>query len=204
MFPSPLDRTPYAFTLDGDDYVMVRGPAWPESGYVRVSERYTLELLESWRHDGEGYLLRRMCMELGLPTREMDGASDATATLAGRVLLHHARDISLFRRVRPALARTATEAVVDLMTLVGSEVPRAEEVDEPDADHWIHITFVDQERNPLVGVDCCVELPDGRIHEGRTDGDGVLWIERIARPGTCLLRGACDEQPRPEPAALVA
>jgi hypothetical protein len=202
VLPLPLDGTPFAFAVDGEGYMMVRGPAWPGAGYVRLGERTVIELLEGWRHGAEGRLLRRLCLELGLESGERLDHTDATATLAGRLLLEHLDDIALFHRACPPLATVAPDvAMADLAELEPQVEP--DDRPEPDADHWIHITFLDEALTPLAGVDCRIALPDGRIHQGRTDRDGVLWVERIAKPGACALRGT-PGSPASEPAAMAA
>ncbi len=205
MLPLPLDRTPYAFTADGEDYVLVRGPAFPEAGYVRVSDRQALALVEGWRNDGQGRLLRRMCMELGLRIGDMRDPSGTTATQAGRALADSVHALALFIRLRPSLSRVSpAEAVIDLRELVEAAPDPADELAPRDPEHWLHLTFVDEDGAPLPEVDCRIELPDGRIHQGRTDADGVLWVERIARPGTCPLEASQDGALAPASSAKVA
>ena len=56
---------------------------------------------------------------------------------------------------------------------------------EEDTD-WIEVQLVDSEDQPLAGVAYELELANGVVRRGRTNGDGLLRHDRIPS-GTCMI-----------------
>ncbi len=53
-------------------------------------------------------------------------------------------------------------------------------------DSWIAFTVVDRDNNPLIGQKYRLETPDGKVHEGITDGKGNVRVEGIQQ-GSCKI-----------------
>jgi hypothetical protein len=52
---------------------------------------------------------------------------------------------------------------------------------------WIEIQMVDMESKPVPGVAYRIRLPDGSVHTGTTDVDGLAGFDQIT-PGSCEVQ----------------
>jgi outer membrane protein OmpA-like peptidoglycan-associated protein len=117
-------------------------------------------------------------------------------------LAGHGAAYVLLRRVRLHVASGAAPAVVDLRDLL----PREDFTPASMDDHFIELAFVDTEGQPVPGVACRVELPDGRVRSARSNDAGTVRIEGIPRAGPCLVTFDPTEEAdvaRPEPPPVV-
>ena len=53
--------------------------------------------------------------------------------------------------------------------------------------HWIELSLVDEEKNPVADQPYWIQLPDGEILEGKLDDKGFIRIDDIPN-GDCLVK----------------
>ncbi|MBL8627949.1 MAG: hypothetical protein JNK64_42075 [Myxococcales bacterium] len=82
----------------------------------------------------------------------------------------------------------------------GTDAPQNQPVEErPPLDvHQIEIKVINALDQPAVGVFYQLVQPDGRTRTGTTDGDGMIKIDDIEKPGDCQLTFPDVDQQVPE------
>lgn len=65
--------------------------------------------------------------------------------------------------------------------------PAPAAVAEPDEEHWLQIKLAEDDGTPRAGERYRVELPDGRVIEGRLDRNGMARVENIDDPGSAVV-----------------
>jgi len=96
----------------------------------------------------------------------------ATRLAAGRIIAEHLPTPRLY-----ALDGDVEDA----------EAPIAAPIERRDPKTWIEIELVDMEGNPVPNERYWIELPDGRVHEGRLDAEGRAYFGELD-PGECNVR----------------
>ncbi|MCH9686408.1 MAG: hypothetical protein K0V04_33555 [Deltaproteobacteria bacterium] len=173
------------FRVNGEDYALIpRGEAENlSSAYERVMASTARWLLRSSGEPsdtqkirlGRGFedQLRRGPRDRGAPVperwQELIGEDDGPYLL----FRHHAP--------RPSVDHSAHADAVPLTEL--APPPRQE-----DPEHWIEVQMLDESDEPLNGVLCEVELPDGQKRSGWTNDVGLLRIDGIVAAGDCKIR----------------
>jgi len=56
----------------------------------------------------------------------------------------------------------------------------------PDTATWIEIELLDDDGQPVAGAEYKIKLPDGSIHKGTLDGNGLARYDGIV-PGQCSV-----------------
>jgi hypothetical protein len=78
-----------------------------------------------------------------------------------------------------------------IATVLEKATPRLTELagNEPEVKptHTVELCLVDAKGDPVPGEDYRVELPDGRVVEGRLDARGVALVTGIVGSGTCRV-----------------
>lgn len=108
-----------------------------------------------------------------LPYEEVRVLARAALASGSLVLVPHTRP-------RRPIATMLTEAPPKLSELAPSEP-------EVKARHTLELCLVDAKGQPVPGEDYRVELPDGRVVEGRLDARGVALVTGIEGSGTCRV-----------------
>lgn len=71
----------------------------------------------------------------------------------------------------------------------------------PGPSEWVEIQLIGEDGKGIGGVAYRLQLPDGKVIEGKLDGDGIAAVEGID-PGTCVVTFPELDKEAWEPAAL--
>lgn len=123
---------------------------------------------EPWRSQLRGYA----ALEIRAEARTDDALIERVCALL------RARGVGLWRIERMGQW--------DALGVVEAAEAEAEPLLREDLTHWIHVVVVDEDDRPLAGVRYRLELPDGRVREGRTDVDGGMYVDDIPA-GECKV-----------------
>jgi len=171
-----------AIEIDGGEYLVARASSPRMPGYTRLGAMETRWALRdlALRHGLPA--LGELCRTLGVwrSPHPPGDVEDCLELLAPRFDAYEP-DLVLYRKVRVAVALDLSEIedVVDLADAM-------ELTPEPEL-HWVEITFHDADGNPLHDAQVRIERPDGVVHEGRTNGAGVLRVSDISVAGECKV-----------------
>lgn len=173
----------YYFSCAGDEYAAARSAEQLGSDYEAIPGAEAARVLCQLPSDDDGGALARACEALGISVGA--DAHHLEETLNDALGWADAA-VALYRRapVISALApqkNSAPVAAVGLSDLIPPELVSLEE-------HWLEIKVVDEAGEPVGGVRCVVELPDGGTRHARTDDGGVLYVDGVTQPGACKVR----------------
>lgn len=171
---------PLRFFLDGEHYVLVeaKDAAYLDEDLEEVGAWEAQRVLEgALAHDHAHARLRGA---LGEPTSgSWDDRHGFVRRTRSRVDADPER-LVLLRRRRPIFALVLGEPIVDdLADLVPT--------DERPEDTWIEVLVVDDDDEPVAGVEYEIVLSDGRVRRGRTSEHGILRHEDMP-PGSCKVK----------------
>jgi hypothetical protein len=76
------------------------------------------------------------------------------------------------------------EPATHFQVLVGEEVEVPEVEKETEENHWIKIHLVDEENEPVAGVEYEIKFPDKSVRRGRTPNHGMIYFDDLD-PGEC-------------------
>jgi hypothetical protein len=159
-----------------DDYVLTTDPREGGDALSTVSPWEARALIATWAHDpAVRTIVRRAIAELGLLT----WLNDLQDKDANAWLVQQLDQGWLYLRRTPR-----SELHVPLVPVSQEEEGESETPTEED--HFIEITVVDDDGNPVAGAAYSLKLPDRRILNGRTNQQGVIYIEGLD-PGSCKL-----------------
>jgi hypothetical protein len=172
---------PLRFFLDGELYVLVerRDAAHRDEGFAEVGRWEAEKVLASALSHADAPALRS---GLGGQASERGGGDHHGVSQRLRSRLAEELDhLVLLRRRKPryTLVLGKPEVVADLVDLAPS-------TDDPE-DAWIEVLVVDDENQPVAGVEYEIELSDGRVQRGRTSEHGILRYEDMPE-GSCKVR----------------
>jgi hypothetical protein len=108
-----------------------------------------------------------------MPHEEVRELAREALSAGSLVLVPHVRP-------RRPIATVLTEAPPKLVELAPNEP-------EVKPRHTLELHLVDAKGEPVPGEDYRVELPDGRVVEGRLDARGVALVTGIEGSGTCRV-----------------
>ena len=166
---------PLRFFLEGEHYVLVeaKDAAYLDEDLDEVGPWETQRVLEAALDRTDASRTR---MALGRHASDRHGTARRVRTRVDE----GSDRVVLLRRRRPSYALVLGEPLVDdLSDLVPG--------DEPAEETWIEVVVVDDDDEPVAGVEYEIELSDGRVRRGRTSEHGILRYEDIA-PGSCKVR----------------
>ncbi len=106
-----------------------------------------------------------------------------SADLDDEALCHHVARLIERGLIQTRLIRAAaqpSETLVRLESVAPVPVPL-----EPEEDHWIEVLVVGEDDEALVGIECAITLPDGKVVRRKTNRDGLVRLEGISNPGQC-------------------
>ncbi len=169
------------FFLDGEHYVLVEGKdaSYPEEDFEEVGAWEAEKVLTgALSHTDAQALLRA-----GLGEQSTGSGWDDHHRFSQRVRSRLGEDsdrLVLLRRRRPLYSLVFTEPEVDDLADL---VPGA---DSPE-DTWIEVLVVDEQDEPVAGIEYEIELSDGRVRRGRTSELGILRYDGMP-PGSCKVK----------------
>ncbi len=173
------------FKVNGEDYALI-----PRTEADNLSPAYERVLAgeAKWllRSSGEPSHTQKIRLGRGFEDQIRRGPRDRGAPVPERWAELIGEDDGpylLFRHhaLRPAIDHNAHADAVPLTTL--APPPR----DVPPV-HWVEVLMVDEEDEPLAGVMCEVEAPDGSKKTGWTNDAGMLRVDGMVAAGNCKIR----------------
>jgi hypothetical protein len=173
---------PLRFFLDGEHYVLVEGKdgSYPEEDFEEVGPWETEKLLAGALSHGDAQALLRAGLggHASQSGSWVDHHGFSQRFRAG--LREDPERLVLLRRRRPLYSLVFTEpAVADLADLVPGR--------DTTEDTWIEVLVVDEEDEPVAGIEYEIELSDGRVRRGRTSELGILRYDGMP-PGSCKVK----------------
>jgi len=137
-------------------------------------------LLHQWAFEGHGAILLDLLHQLGVGSR----ASEDPLALADQLMRYLDTGVAVLSR-EPQSERQLEPPPeqVDIAELL----PPPLAPPEADADHWIEVVLLDSGEQPIGNERFELVLPDGKVHSGRTDDDGLLRVDPIFKAGNCRL-----------------
>jgi len=172
-----------AISIDGGEYLLVPASSPRQSGYEPLGAAESRWALRDWAHRHGISAITELCRQLGSwRSSELPSDVDTAVELLDERFDDYTPELVLLRRVpvEVELDLSPIEEVVDL----SQEISLTE--DEPEL-HWVQITFHDADGTPMADAQCRIELPDGVVHEGRTNAAGVLRVADISMAGPCKV-----------------
>lgn len=172
---------PLRFFLEGEHYVLVESKDasyLEDEDYEEVGPWEAQRVLAGALAQADAHALLRA----GLSGQATGSGWDDHHGFSRRVRTRIDEDperLVLLRRLRPIFALVLSEPIVDdLADLVPTD-------DAPE-DTWIEVLVVDDDDEPVAGVEYEIELSDGRVRRGRTSEHGILRHEGMP-PGSCKV-----------------
>lgn len=187
------------FSCDGEVYRLVDDgdeQAFDPEEFEAVPAFEVRRLVRQWWWSGH----RRTVVELtdALATPWVGGTQDDEAVLSA--LCHAADRWVVLRRLSLSGTVDPDPPATDLLDLLPED-----RSDDPAPDHFVELTFVDADGEPVSSVACRVELPNGMVRHARSNDAGVIRIEGLSKPGQCIVTFdahddvAVDLPPNPVP-----
>jgi hypothetical protein len=172
---------PLRFFLDGEHYVLVEGKdgSYPEEDFEEVGPWEAQRVLAGALSPGGA----QAHLRAGLGEQAAASGWDDHHRFSQRAHPRLGEDpdhLVLLRRRRPSYSLVFTEPEVDDLADLVPTHDRAE-------DTWIEVLVVDDEDEPLAGIEYEIELSDGRVRSGRTSELGILRYDGMP-PGSCKVK----------------
>lgn len=175
---------PLRFFLEGEHYVLVEAK---DAAYVDDDDVEEVGAWEAQRvlesalaHDHAHAQLRRALG--GHTSGSWEDRHGFVRSTRARVDEDPDR-LVLLRRRRPIFALVLDQPLLDDLADLADLVP----TDDRPEDTWIEVLVVDDDDEPVAGVEYEIVLSDGRVRRGQTSEHGILRHEGMP-PGSCKVR----------------
>lgn len=171
-----MERYAVRLRLDGESFLLTDEiqPGF-EPVAVPEAERILSSCLGDGLTPGASSEIRNLLLDLGL-LAPGERLGDHELARRARELLHGvgARGLHLLREARrwwPAID-LKEDTVAPFLSELGGDAPVEELA-------WIEVVVIDQDDEPVSGVEYEIKLSDGRVRRSRTNQHGVLRYEHI-------------------------
>lgn len=170
-----LRVTSHTFPFEGDRFRIVSAPEWAQ---LQGSDDERFQVVPS---DQARALMTRLAASSTLSLDESQAVAEAVPLLPEVWRPAQARSGILLIRIVHQIWQLASESSADVAT------PSQLAGRQPEQDHWIQITLLDDTDQPVPNQAYKVELPGGEIREGRLDAQGLAYIGGLKVGGSCKV-----------------